>query len=117
MKAWFQRMCGLTQQPKSNRIKFPKAYPEIEFLEVRWMPSVTSAVQRVTDPEQGLRVPFGTASVAPGTGGFIISHPLDPDLSPGVSVARSPALLYNSEIVSVRPIIEASVTSNAGLGL
>src|SRR5438034_574294 len=107
MKAWFQRTFGLMQTPKSkNKVKFKRCYPELEPLEIRWLPSITSAVQRVTDPEQGLRTQFGTASVAPNTGGFIITHPLDWDKSPGVAVGRSPALVYNSETIDVRPIIE-----------
>src|SRR5438874_10954355 len=118
MKAWFQRTFGLMQTAKSkNKVKFPRRYPEIEPLEIRWMPSITSAVQRVTDPEQGLQVPFGTAEYMPNSGGFIIKHPLDFDQSPGVEVGRTPALVYNSETTQVRPIIEITLTTDAGSGL
>ncbi len=102
--------------PKNHRPKFPRRYPDFEVLETRWMPTVT-AVQRVTDPLQATVVPFGLASVSPNTGGFRTAVPLDLDQSPGTSVGRDAALLYNSETVSPKPIIEFTVTTVAGNGL
>src|SRR5207249_3337960 len=48
-------------------------------------------------------------SIFPNTGTVRLEHPLDFDKSPGVSVGRNPALVYNSATVHVRPIVEAQV--------
>src|SRR5262249_44745052 len=45
------------------------------------------------------------------TGGLRLAHPLDFDLSPGTAVGGDPALVYNSDTVSVRPIISAFIAS------
>ena len=71
----------------------------------------------MTDPEQAQSIPFGTATVFPNTGDFQISEPLDFDKSPGTSVGRDPALVFNSSEVAPRPIIEATLVTNAALGL
>jgi RHS repeat-associated protein len=54
-------------------------------------------------------VGLGEASVALNTGALSVSHALDFDQSPGTSVGGAPALIYNSNTVAARPIIEASI--------
>src|SRR5262245_53943668 len=61
------------------------------------------------DPDRAAVVPIGPYSVSILDGGLRIEHPLDFDLSPGTSVGRNPALVYNSSTVSARPDIEVSV--------
>src|SRR6266508_3920990 len=95
---------------------FKRFYPEFEFLEIRWLPSVT-AYQRFTDPEQGTEVPFFAATPFPNTGGLRVVHPLDFDQSPGTSVGRDPSLVFFNDNVAPRPIIEFVLTRNAGLGV
>src|SRR5439155_913906 len=70
--------------------------------------------QRTTDPGQATLVPFGKALISPNTAGFRIVDPLDFDLSPGTSAGGSPALVYNSETISPKPILEGSLVSDAG---
>jgi RHS repeat-associated protein len=53
----------------------------------------------------------GEASVAPNTGGLRLSTDLDFDLSPGTAVGGTPALVYNSDTVSVRPILPVTLTT------
>jgi hypothetical protein len=57
-------------------------------------------------------VSVGEALVAPNTGGLRLSEGLDFDQSPGTDVGGSPALVYNSDTVSVRPIIAATLTTD-----
>jgi hypothetical protein len=64
-----------------------------------------------------LLVPVGELTAAVNTGGLRANHPLDFDLSPGNTVGGSPALDYNSDTVSVRPIIESTLTTDASLGV
>jgi RHS repeat-associated protein len=104
-------------KPANTPIKPKKYLPDIEQLEIRQMLSITSAFQRVTDPGQVSGLTFGTATVFPNTGSFRLSSQLDFDQSPGTSVGRNPALVYDSSQVAPRPIIEAVLTTTAGLGL
>jgi hypothetical protein len=68
--------------------------------------------QRATDPEQGTVLTFGAGLLSPNTGGLRIIHLLDFDLSPGTSVGRNPALVYNSETANPQPIVEATLASD-----
>ena len=102
---------------QSSKRLFKRFYPTFEQLEIRWLPSITSAVQRVTDPFQSALQNFGTAAVAPNTGGVRLVHPLDFDKSPGTSVGRNPAMVYDSETVGPRPIIEVILPTVSGSGL
>jgi hypothetical protein len=96
-----------------GRVKPKRYYPEIEQLEIRWLLSWTATGQhRTTDVTQATLVPFGVASLAPNWGAVRISHPLDFDKSPGTAVSLNPALIYNSETVSPRPILEAVLASD-----
>ncbi len=72
-----------------------------------------SAQQRTSDPAQGRTVDLGEASIALNTGSLHISLPLDFDQSPGTSVGGDPALVYSSDTVHVRPIVEATLSTNA----
>jgi hypothetical protein len=102
---------------KSAKTMFPRFFPDFEVLEIRWMPSITSAFQRVVDPVQSTALPVGLIQVNPNTGTARIAVPLDFDFSPGTSVGRNPALVYDSATIAPRPIIEATLTTTAGLGL
>jgi len=75
-------------------------------------PWATSGQQRTTDPTQSQSITFGETTVFPNTGAFIITHPLDFDLSPGTSVGGNPAFVYDSETVNPRPIAEATLDSD-----
>ena|GEM_PF-901938 len=55
---------------------------------------------------------LGHAGIALNTGGLRISQELDFDLSPGTNVGGSPALVYNSDTVHARPIIQAELQSS-----
>lgn len=68
-----------------------------------WAPAL---LQRYNDETQGNMVSVGEASVALNTGGLRLTQPLDFDLSPGTSEGRDPGLVYNSDTVAVRPILE-----------
>ncbi len=108
------------KKPANTRIKPKKYFPEIEQLELRWLmtaTTITNTFQRLTDPEQGQSITFGTATVFPNTGNFQIVEPLDFDQSPGTSVGRNPALVYDSASVAPQPIIEATLLTNSALGL
>src|SRR5262249_41218397 len=50
-------------------------------------------------------------------GNLTLAHGLDLDQSPGTSVGGDPALVYNSERVSVQPIIVAQVQSDSSQAL
>src|SRR5207248_2340309 len=50
-------------------------------------------------------------------GNLEVRHELDLDLSPGSDVGGSPALVYNSERVNVKPIIQATVLSDNSTGV
>jgi hypothetical protein len=104
-------------KPANTYVKPRNKILAIEQLELRWLMSITSAFQRVSDPIQSQPAVFGYANVYPNTGTFQIIQPLDFDISPGTNVGRNPALLYDSNTVAPRPIIEAAVTTNASLGL
>jgi hypothetical protein len=73
-----------------------------------------TARQRTNDPERAELIPVGAALVAPNTGGLRLSQALDFDRSPGTSVGRDPALVYNSDTASPRPIIEGLLTTAVG---
>lgn len=61
------------------------------------------------DPERALLVSVGEATVDLNTGGLRLAHPLDFDLSPGTGVGGSPALVYDSRTVNVRPVVQAEL--------
>jgi RHS repeat-associated protein len=72
---------------------------------------------RSEDPDQSAIANLGHATVHLDAGGAIVSQSLDFDQSPGTSVGGDPALVYNSNAVNVRPIIEADVTPDPSLGV
>lgn len=65
---------------------------------------------RANDPDHALLISVGGAVVSANTGAVRLAHQLDFDLSPGTEVGGSPALVYNSDTASVRPIVELSFT-------
>src|SRR5438045_3849969 len=50
-------------------------------------------------------------------GAVVLGEPLDLDQSPGTQVGGSPALVYNSDRAAVKPIIQASIQTDASLTL
>lgn len=68
--------------------------------------------QRTSDVDQGLLIPFGAAWYSPQTGDLRAAHPLDFDQSPGTAVGGDPFLIDNSDSVSVKPILEATLASD-----
>jgi len=55
--------------------------------------------------------------VAMNTGGVRLSQVLDFDQSPGTAVGGDPVLVYNSDTVQVRPIIEVQLGTQAPPGV
>jgi len=81
-------------------------------------PLPLSAQQRTNDPDQATLEPVGqAATIAVNTGGLRLQYPLDFDQSPGTDVGGNPVLVYNSNTVSVQPIIEATLTPPANDGI
>jgi RHS repeat-associated protein len=68
-----------------------------------------SGRQPGNDPDRALLLPLGEATVAPNTGGLRLSHPLDFDQNPGTDIGGNPALVYNSDTVDVRPVLQLLV--------
>ena len=69
-------------------------------------------------PNNVFQDPLGGADVIlPGTGSVSASQPLDFDLNPGTSVGGYPALVYNSNTVNVKPIVQITLPTNAGSGV
>jgi len=68
--------------------------------------------QRSNDPAQAFLLPLGEAVVDLNQGGLRLSQQLDFDQSPGTSVGRDPALVYNSATVDVRPVIQLSLQTD-----
>ncbi len=79
--------------------------------------TLANPLNRTNDPERAMLLPFGEAAVALNTGGLRLSHALDFDWSPGTSVGGDPALVYNSDTVSVRPIAETSLVTTTSPGV
>ncbi len=73
-----------------------------------------SGNQLTNSPTAAETVDLGQAQVALNTGGLRIDQPLDFDQSPGTDVGGDPTLVYNSDTVDVRPIIQAQLASSAG---
>jgi hypothetical protein len=70
---------------------------------------LSDVVVRSSDPNSGMaQNQLGDVSV---------SHPLDLDLSPGTDQSGNPALVYNSDSVHVRPIAQATLTSDNSTAL
>jgi hypothetical protein len=46
-----------------------------------------------------------------------VSHPLDLDMSPGSNQSGDPALVYNSSLVSVKPIVQATLQTDTAAAL
>src|SRR5438093_6971345 len=103
----------------------------VEPLECRELLSAwtASATQLITDPIQGQTVPFGAAQVSPQTGNVRLEQALDfrqsvrnaalddqraiPDFFDlQVDSQGRAALVYNSDTVTVRPIITAALASD-----
>jgi RHS repeat-associated protein len=102
--------------PEIAKKKKPSLQPAFEVLENRVVPdaaTITSAILRTDDPRNLGLVPIGETSVDANVGAVRISQPLDFDLSPGTGMGRSPALVYNSATVAVRPIVQVTVTPDA----
>ena len=70
---------------------------------------------RGNDPSNAFLRSIGEASVDLNQGGLRLSQALDFDQSPGTAVGGSPALVYNSSTVSVRPIIQLQVQTDPTL--
>jgi hypothetical protein len=64
---------------------------------------------RTNDPQRAGLVPLGEASLSPNSGGLRVSDGLDFDVSPGTAVGRDPALVYNSDTVDVRPVLQVEL--------
>ncbi len=67
------------------------------------------------DPERALDLPLGNENVSLNTGALSVSYPLDFDMSPGISVGGDPALVYNSDTVNVRPVLELTIKNPEAL--
>ncbi len=68
------------------------------------------AYQRRNERDNVDWLPAGPLSeVSPNTGALRIAHALDFDASPGTAVGWSPHLVYNSDTVDPRPVIEGRV--------
>src|SRR5262249_26061978 len=63
--------------------------------------------QRVTDPLQGDRLPFGDASIGLQAGDFSVSHVFD--YGRGGAGFDQPALVYHSDSIGIKPVLEATV--------
>jgi hypothetical protein len=89
--------------------------PEFDALEPRWLPSisVTASMPQV-DPVNQKLVNIGEAQVSLQDGSVRLSQPLDFDLSPGNSVGRSPALVYNSKASGQLPFIQMDIQKSGG---
>jgi hypothetical protein len=75
-------------------------------------PEPVTGLYRMTDPAHGFLVPVGEALVDPNTSGLRLSQPLDFDQSPGTAAGGDPALVYNSDTVHVRPIVELTLPTD-----
>src|SRR5262249_46505773 len=77
-----------------------------------WDPS--GGATNIADPVQGTAVPFGPAQIAPLDGNVNLVHPLLlGQSSPNPSDPPLPtALVYSSNTVSVKPIIQATYQSD-----
>jgi RHS repeat-associated protein len=71
-----------------------------------------SAAERAEGSGQADLIPVGEADVAPNTGGVRVSVPLDFDQSPGTTVGGDPALVYSSDTLGTRPVIEATLATD-----
>jgi RHS repeat-associated protein len=71
-----------------------------------------SGTTRDNDPALGEELVVGREQVALDTGGLRTAIPLDFDRSPGTAVGGDPALVYNSDTVDARPIVEAVLTTD-----
>src|SRR5262249_25142236 len=89
---------------------------------LRWVASGNqrTAVPDVWLPDSALYSPFGLGSVSPQTGNLHLTHPLDfrrtvpSGLDAAATLAGPSALVYNSDSVNVKPIIETTLASPAG---
>jgi YD repeat-containing protein len=79
----------------------PFTIPDVD---PEYVPAAAASGVAWTGPAPDL-VSLGEALVEPNTGGVEVSTALDFDLSPGTGVSAHPALVYNSDTVSVRPIL------------
>src|SRR5207249_3514094 len=73
---------------------------------------ISAAAVTGADPQAGFLRPIGEANVDLYQGALRLSQALDFDQSPGTSVGGSPALLYNSATVNVRPVVQLEVQTN-----
>jgi YD repeat-containing protein len=112
---WVSRTVRLVRQPRRRPARRPATYLAVEGLEARLVPTLPLTVTaglRGDDPQRALLLPVGEAEVSPNTGSMLLSQPLDFDLSPGNSVGGDPAIVYDSNTVSVRPIVQAQVPTD-----
>jgi RHS repeat-associated protein len=77
-----------------------------------------------TEASRSVYVPFGPAAVSPQTGDVLVTNALDfrrsvPDaaLDASAGLGGDPALVYNSDSVTVKPIIQATFASDAQLAV
>jgi RHS repeat-associated protein len=72
---------------------------------------------RAEDADQAELLHLGEADVALDTGGLRVAQPLDFDRSPGTGVGGDPELVYNSDTVSARPVVQAVLATDPTLPL
>jgi RHS repeat-associated protein len=77
---------------------------------VQGAPGQFTAAQRRNERDDATWLAAGPdGSVSPNTGAVSLSHQLDFDISPGTLVGDNPQLVYNSDTVAPRPVIDAQV--------
>jgi len=77
-------------------------------------PDSARAAPRLRPPQPSSDPQDGDA--AGQLGNEQLLHPLDLDRSPGTSQGGSPAFVYNSDSVSVQPIVQVSLTTDNAPG-
>jgi YD repeat-containing protein len=80
-------------------------------------PWAVTVGQRRDDADNATLLPVGNAVVSVNTGGLRLSHTLDFDQSPGTSVGGNPALVYNSDTISPRPVVYATLQTDPNAGI
>jgi virginiamycin B lyase len=80
------------------------------FCKLTW---IGNAFAMTTDPEQGTRLPVGADSVDPATGNLRVLVPLDTSLGTATCGCDQPALVYNSNSVKPKPIVQVLLASNS----
>ena len=90
---------------EGGQVRYATSIPAI--VQPGFLPWELMVHQRRSDPDEGQTLAVGSGLIDINTGALLVDHTLDFDQSPGTMVGRSPALVYNSKTVNVRPILEA----------